>query len=210
MKKYERILVGFFVLNFVSCKWLKREAVEGNPTRSVRNTAEEWKLMGDWESDCSGSDLFKAHRKNIYKFKGDLFTLLSEFYVGGDDKCAGYPMITQAYEGTFTIDDMRHGSDARELNLYYTHSYMTPKTDGGVQVLKSLSFCGVKDWSKNKKQKLSDRGGSIECPIHRMPQEHFDLFKIEDDSLFFGFSSLVGLTKHRPFDIDRNVVYKKK
>jgi hypothetical protein len=209
MKNYKKTLVGLFILSVVSCKWLSRESVEGNPGNAAKNTAIERKLMGEWESLCSRSDLFGARRKEIYKFKGDLFTLLSEFYVGGDDKCTENLMITQTYEGTFAINDTKHGEGEREINFNYTNSYITPQTDGGVDILNSLEFCSI----KNKKRKISDRGGSIECPFHRVHQEHFDLFKIEHDSLFLGLSpiaDITNLTNKRPSNIDRNIFYKRR
>src|SRR5476649_2479333 len=102
MRKFKNtIFIGFVaLLPLVTC--CEDKETKGSPVTAAENLAKEWNLMGTWESECAGSDLFQAHRKKKFGFEGAIFNLVTEFYVGAD-KCEGTPSITLDYEGTFKL-----------------------------------------------------------------------------------------------------------
>jgi len=211
MKTYQKLFLGgVLAMTFVSCGWGKKEKDnDGSLIEAAKNTAKEHSIMGSWDSGCRGSDLLEAHKKDKYSFEGDVFTLTTEFFAGSE-KCEGTPSIVQSYEGTFKLLDVNEDTEkARNIDFEYKNSYLMANTDGGVKLLNSLKFCGVSDWKKADKKKLNDLGGSVGCPIHRVPQKRFDVVKIENDELFFGYTTLIGLSKSRPAALDHETIYRK-
>ena len=204
------LLIGVAVSVCASCGWLKKENNEGNAVDSTKNTAREWKLMGQWESECKGSDLFHAHEKESYKFEGDLFTYEKKFYIGSE-QCDDTPSVSYSYDGTFKLGStVEAAENARDVNFDYRHSFINPHTDGGIKALEAVHFCGIKEWKIDEKQEIANKNKGADCPLHRVPQKHYDLVKIEDNKLFFGHTGSFELSESRPVELDRETVYNKK
>jgi hypothetical protein len=196
----------------VGCGMFKKDGEEepevakeqSKPGDWVDNTIKENKLMGTWESACKGADFLKgigAHKKEVYKFDGDIFTHVTRYYVNTHE-CEGQTTFTVLYEGNFQLKDKNDKLDARNADFQYKKSYITAHGANGVRVLNSVSACGVGEWKENEKTEVTGEGASAQCLIYKTPTDRVDVVQLKDGDLYFGEAHGYNFPKERPSKID--------
>jgi len=204
----------------VGCGWFKDKKDDESPEVArdesqtkdwLENTGKESHLMGSWKSECAGSKLFKAHKQNVFKFEGDIFTHVERYYINDEGNCDGESAITVLYEGNFKLKDKNTDLDARDADFEYKKSYVTAHGDKGVDALNAIKSCGVDNWKKHHKEEVTSKGGSLDCPIFKIPKERIDILKIDGDKLSFGefTGSSWDFPHKRPTHIDKKNVFQK-
>jgi hypothetical protein len=174
-----------------------------HPGTTVNNTAKAPKMMGKWESECKGSKILSKSLKEFYDFTGGTFTKATEYYSNGN--CENPAAVVQ-YKGEFHVDaENAKVENARDVVYHYKTAMVKPLNDEGVNLLKVANFCGQKDWKVNEKKDLTGQSKNTLCPIFNVPQDYFDVAKIDNSELFIGMNEghLMDTPDHRPDQLDR-------
>lgn len=170
--------------------------------------------MKIWEGQCSSSDLLNLSSRQYYRFSGSDYKEVHTFY--GEKNCVG-EAIDITYKGEMTIKEAMVINDgaaakARKVDFRFDHVEVTALNPAGKAALEKVGFCGVKFWEAGKPVVLDGKTGGIACPLRTVPTGEYNVFALENETLFLGKTGLSGgATKEsaRPTSIERAVPFVK-
>ncbi|MGE4232021.1 MAG: hypothetical protein AB7F43_01715 [Bacteriovoracia bacterium] len=161
--------------------------------RTAKNVFEGVQAIGTWEGDCRSSSLLKLSYRPFYTFKGDAFTMTEEYY---SNKDCHNPAIRIQYKGTYDIrSDV--GDGAKEINLAYNGAYVEPLNDSGKNALEKSGYCGYKHWNVGQLRDITADTQQTLCPVSEIPYVEYNIFRVDNDRLYLGKSSLFSSLKQR-------------
>lgn len=201
------VLVSLVVLS-ASCGKKDKKNTD-NIVQSVKNEVHEYKIMGTWESPCSGvgTSGFGLSSKEFYNFSRNVLLKAKEFYAVAD--CVE-PSLRVEYSGNFKISAANDlGENSRSLDLEYKKVSLLPLSANVTTLLNTPHICGIADWEVNHARDVTDASmkGLCELLVNPTPSYVFDIAKVEDGKLYFGKGNSKDSTKTRPVELDKDTVF---
>ena len=173
--------------------------------KDIQASLENPDLIHTWENQhCSSSKIAGASFRVQFKFLGNDVQKTEQFYSSAD--CAELAgEIT--YSGTFEKKGEVQ-KDVNELNLKFDRVNVVAFNDIGKKILNTFGLCGKSDWEVNRKADLTTQSRDATCVLSALPYEVYDVYQVENDTLFFGNYDNTTAEK-RPVSVDRTSAFRK-
>jgi len=180
---------------------------QGNPIASTAANISNPDMMHLWqEGNCReplALKLIGGSTRTTYEFSGIEVKKTEQYFATSD--CTDLAS-TVVYIGSFDRKDELQ-KNVFQVNMLFNQVLVEAKNAGGQKVLNTAAFCGTSNWSINVPIDLTTHTRDSLCPLATLPQSIFDIYTIEDASLFFGKGDDKASADKRPTELNRDIIF---
>jgi len=180
--------------------------------KGQKATQVDTSLPGSWATNCLSEtpfDLSHSVRTVAFSALGD-FTRTETYF--GSDACDS-PAFAMTINGTYEVPEKPEDENASgTLNLTVTKAEVEVHSDDAVDILNTLSLCGIDNWQKDERIDITGK----ECGtgyIINNGDVIFERYSLRNDRLYLGNTYLFmseDSAKDRPSSVNSDIVYEKK
>ncbi len=197
---YKKTKIAFSILATGLAVTACGEKAPHNLVTASQNEARAPALTENWRSNCVKSSLFDVSMLVEYEFAGDAFIeryrYFSESDCRNDSEAANI-----RYLGRFEV---LAAVEPGGIDMRYEEAKIQIKNETGRKIVDAVDFCGREEWAIGDEMDLTNAARGVTCPIKSVQQGRFDLFKVENKTLYFGTGYLEGDAEN-PADRPRNL-----
>lgn len=173
-----KIAVSLTALSLAACGWF------GTKKKGTKAVQVDFKLAGQWRSNCVGADVLKlAHASMQYNFSALAdYEKKETFY--SDAGCAE-PAFSYKTSGTYAEIGKHEGLEgAKDINFTIQKASLTVHAQDILDELNSSELCGIKDWTVGREVDITNKDcqGFTVKPGDTV----VDVYKLGEKELVFG------------------------
>jgi hypothetical protein len=178
-----------------------------NAVNNAEAGVQAQELQHSWQQNNCASigslKLIGASIQTSYQFSGAQITKTDQIFSSAN--CTD-PAMSIAYVGTFNKKD-QVSDGVYQLDINYQNVTVTAQNDAGIKVLSDTHFCGNQSWTANQGVNLTSQTRDALCPLDALPEAKYDIYSVQNGTLFFGQGDDNGTPDKRQTVLDQSDGY---
>jgi hypothetical protein len=178
----------------------------GDAVNSAQEAAETAPLQHTFAAQqCSGGAMKLAGTSSRveYAFSGN--KVAKTVQVFSDSNCQSIA-ATVVYNGEFEKKDSV-APNVNQIDITYKTVAVEANDQAGQNVLNTTKFCDQNNWQLNQPVDMTGAARDTFCPLDAMPKVSYDIYSVENNTLFLGNGDNKDAPGNRPSQLDRTSPY---